>query len=864
MAPPRPKPFSFSSVKSGGLPAVEVPRDQPVMTAPDSQKQDLDLTEPTTPNQRPAAAPTGTAPPQPPAHTPQPPAPASRAPRPAPLQPAAVLDRMAEPAGKSGGVFILATAASVVWAGAVAAFALGFGAHNASSLSPLTIAFLVLIAVAPTGLIFACAIVVAQARLLTAEARRAKRLTDELIGPTAMAAAEAGAVVESMRGQIAIASEVANQAHEHLGALREALAMETDKLAAATAQASRTAISLVETLSRERGELNTLALTLDARSAAVTDAINRQAHMVAEASDLAETQLREAEAALAARAADLAAAAGEAVDASRVATEDLGRQIARMETASTGVGDQLQALEDGLTHQRAALVTVAHALRAEQEEFATLTESRTAALAEFLANARVDVADLNEATSIGAGALSELIGEARSKFRELAEAAGGERDAFARSAEGTLKDLSEAGAREREHLETAMRSTIEALSAAAVEAREAADVHAEAARARVDLLNEAAFTAGQTADQVFDTRLEQAKGIIESSAKMVEDAGREAAQRLEAQVAAARGAMDGLNAMMDEVAARAARLPEETGARAGEIKAAVDRGLDDLLASARRAAEETQAIDQAFQERVKRNYEMLSEAVQLMGVVAQGGQGASVLQRASPAERARSRVAAALPPREPLATPAQPASAQPAQAPPSAAADAPMAEATAATPSEAALRGRLRLTPTATDDEFKAVLDAAGGQAAAEEGGWTWKELLTTLDGAEGEPAGGVMDEARLGDVLFEEIQRMGIDPAALLPKGRIDEIAAAIQTGDMPGSREVVRTLAPAAIRRLTRRLISDGPFRTRAFALTARFGQLIQEASRNDKQGFQSAALLASSGGRAFLLLDAATVQG
>ena len=74
----------------------------------------------------------------------------------------------------------------------------------------------------------------------------------------------------------------------------------------------------------------------------------------------------------------------------------------------------------------------------------------------------------------------------------------------------------------------------------------------------------------------------------------------------------------------------------------------MQQGLDDLLASARRAAEETQAIDQAFQERVRRNYEMLSEAVQLMGVVAQGGQGASVLQRSSPADRARSRVAAAL------------------------------------------------------------------------------------------------------------------------------------------------------------------------------------------------------------------------
>jgi hypothetical protein len=826
MAPPRPKPLSFTSIKVGGLPAVEIPHDEASTIVPEAQQQDQALTTPQTSREPQPVAIASTA---------------ANAPVAGSLQPSMVLDRMAEPAASSRGAYLLATIASLVWAGAVAVIGFGYGLRSPGAVSPLAIAFLVLIAIAPMGLILACAMVVAQARVLTAEARRAKRLTDELIGPTALAAAEAGAVVEAMRGQIAVASEVANQARDHLTALREALAMETEKLADATAHASRTAIGLVETLSRERGELNTLALTLDARSAAVTDAINRQAHMVAEASDLAETQLREAEAALAARAADLAAAAGEAVDASRVATEDLGRQVARMETASTGVGDQLQALEDGLTHQRAALVTVAHALRAEQEDFASLTESRTAALAEFLANAKVDVADLNEATNIGAGALSELIGEARSKFRELAEAAGGERDAFASAAEGTLKNLSEAGAREREHLETAMRSTIEALSAAAVEAREAADVHAEAARARVDLLNEAAFSAGQKADQVFDTRMDQAKGIIEQSAQLVEDAGKEASQRLEAQVAAAREAMDGLNAMMDEVSARAARLPEETSARTSEIKAAVEQGLGDLLASAHRAAEETQAIDQAFQERVRRNYEMLSEAVQLMGVVAQGGKGASVLQRSTPAERAASRVAAALPPREPTALAAPDES---------------------SAGSDVALRGRLKLTPTATDDEFKAVFDAAGGQPpAAEEGAWTWKELLTTLDGSEGPPA--VIDDARLGDVMFGEIEAMGIDPAALLPKGRIEEIAAAVQTGDAAGGREVVRTLAPAAIRRLARRLVSDGPFRTRTLALTSRFGQVIAEASKNDKQGFQAAALLATNPGRAFLLLDAAAGQ-
>jgi hypothetical protein len=608
--------------------------------------------------------------------------------------------------------------------------------------------------------------------------------------------------------------------------------------------------------------------------------------MVAEASDLAETQLREAEAALAARAADFAAAAGEAVDVSRVAAEDLGRQIIRLETASGGVGQQLQALEEGLTQQRAALVTVAHGLRAEQEDFSLLAESRTAQLAQFLGAASVDVTALNDATAAGASSLSALIGEARARFGELAEAASAERDAFAQGAEGTLKTMQEAGAREREHLEAAMHSTIEALSAAAVEAREAADVHAEAARARVDLLNEAAFAAGQTADQVFEARLTQAQGLIEHAAQLVEDAGQKTAARLEAQVAAARDAMGQLNALIDDVTARAARLPEETGARAHEIKAAVEQGLDELLTSARRAAEETQAIDQAFQERVKRNYEMLSEAVQLMGVVASGGQGAAALQRSSPADRARSRVEAAA--QQALARPAPSLAPPTARTPAEAPSPSPELPVTAGEPAaEAPLRGRLKLTPTASDDEFKAVFEAASGQpapAATDDGGWTWKELLNTLDG-DATPADGASASAppvtsnaspevaaaapaesaqpASGDDLFDEIVTMGIDPNALLPKGRIEEIAAAVQTGDAAGAREVVRTLAPAAIRRIARRMLADPNFRARAQTLTVRYGEAVAEASQRDRQGFQAAALLGVNAGRAYLLLDAAAGQ-
>jgi len=841
------------------------------------------------------AAPDPEAAPEPPADVPpgpgsdlvQPPPPVASPPAPTasralatPLDSSTVLTRISETRRPSRTIYLMAALASVLWIGGLVAYVYGYQIKRGPlDLDPVSIALLALAGLGPVGFIWAGAYAVVQARILAGEARRSARLTDELVGPTALAAAQAGAVVESMRSQISTANEVANQAREHLAVLSQALARETEQLAQATAGASRTAISLVETLSRERAELNTLALTLDARSAAVTDAINRQARMVAEASDLAETQLREAEATLAARAADLAAAAGEATDASRVASEDLGRQVGRLETAGVGVGDQLRALEDGLTQQRAALVTVAHALRAEQEDFASLTESRTAQFTEMIANSRTDVAALSEATTQGGRALSDLLAEARAKFRELAEAATDERDAFAKSAEDTLKGLSEAGGREREHLESAMRSTIEALSHAATEAREAADVHAEAARARVDLLNEAAFSAGQKADQVFEARLTEARGLIEQSAKLVEDAGERAASQLETQMAAARTSVDSLNQAMDSVAARAARLPEETGARAKEITDAVEQGLADLSAAARRAADETQAIDQAFQERVRRNYEMLSEAVQLMGVVASGGQGASVLQRPTAAERVRTRIAAAAAsaPGEPApaapsptsaaaaAVEPAPADSAPQPAAPQPPADAPSLAAPPAAappptvrPFEAALRNRLRLTPTATDDEFKAVLGAVGASPpAADESGWTWKDLLTNLDG---ESAG---DEANLGEALFGEIEGMGIDPAALLPRSRIEEIAAVIQTGDGGGAREVVRTLAPAAIRRIARRLLSDAAFRGRCQQLVRTYADVVAQAATRDRQGYQVATVLASRPGRAYLLLDAAAAQ-
>lgn len=177
-------------------------------------------------------------------------------------------------------------------------------------------------------------------------------------------------------------------------------------------------------------------------------------------------------------------------------------------------------------------------------------------------------------------------------------------------------------------------------------------------------------------------------------------------------------------------------------------------------------------------------------------------------------------------------------------------------------------RPRLRLTPTATDREFSDVFEQATGRAPPEapkgpEGrdDWTWKDLLSAMDngdaGGQGE-AGGA--EPPLEDALRADIAELGIDPAALLPRARIDEIAAAIQAQDFDGAREVVRRLAPAATRRLARKLFSDDRLKRRAIAHLNEHQDLLAEAIERDHEGRLAAELLATEAGRVFLLLDAA----
>lgn len=796
--------------------------------------------------------------------------------RSAPTNPvAAPVAAYEEPVGEGRRIWAVALVLSILWAIGPIAFAWGYRGDVIPFQNDAFAMFVLgMLALGPAVLVWVAAYVVRQGQRLAAETRRAKRLADELVSPALLAGARTGDMVQAVRDEIVRAGQAAEEARETLLALRQVLAMESERLVAAAAESVRTASGLTQSLGTERTEMASLAVTLDAQSAAVADAIAKQAKMVAEASDLAETQLREAEALLAARAADLAAAAGETSDAARAAAEDLTRHIARLETAGVGVAEQISAVEAGLSEQRAGLVTVAHGLRADQEAFAAQAETNVAQLAEFISQARHSTAEMGDRAVQGGETLRQMIADAAAQFRELAETARAERDEFGQSTLYSLEQVSDAAGQERSRLEAQTRQAIESLHRAAEETRAAADRHAEAARAQVDQLSEAAFTAGQHANKVFEARLEEARGLIEHSAKLVEAAGDATARRLEEGALRARSTLEELTAMLADVEARAARLPATARDQAEHVRQAVADSIDELMDHARKTAEETQAIDDAFQERVRRNYEMLSEAVRLMGSVAGHGAALTAPQLrerapapAAPAPAPKARSAAPPPPLPPVPT--------------AAAEDDDLELTVPAAPARPAPKptrgGRLRLTPPSSDDEFETIFEQAGGRPApagdeddaAEE--WTWKDLLSSLEeepAAPPEPVRGrtpapepIRDDEpqdALEDVLSAEVTGMGIDPTALLPRSRIDEIAAAIHARDMEAARDVVRRLAPAATRRLSRRLFTDDGLKRQVAQYLANYQDMLRDAAERDK--FLVGALLGSDAGRIFLLFDAA----
>ena len=765
-----------------------------------------------------------------------PPAVVDEAPPPAAVA-AQASSRRAPAARPGGNAYLIAGLASALWIGGVASwFAYEFGS-GAVQLEPLRLAVYALIALAPAGLAIMLAHAVRQGASLALETCRARDMAESLVGPTALAAHQTGQVLTALRGDIDQAALAAERARNDMALLREALAQETARLNEAADGAGRMARRLSDQQGREREQMGALGVQLDSQAAGVIDAVERQSRMVVDASDLAQTQLREAEAALAARAADLAAAAGEAQDAARAAADDLARQTLRLETAGTGVAEQIQSVEEGLSQQRAALVTAAYALRTDQEDFSAQIESQRAQFTEQLSLTRSAAGELNQTSGDVSDALKAQVEAVTDQFRALVDLSQREADGFDHATKLALDRFEALAAEARDLLVEETRRALSALQATADEQRAAATAAIEQAQIRADRLGESLFDAAQKADEAAEARIDGARKIVNQTADMVDLTGEKVIERLEGTLERMTAALAQVETVVAEMDDRASRLPEEAAARVNAVRASVESGLSALSAASRKAAEDTEALESGFQDRVRRNYEMLTEAVRVMGVVSGD----------TPASRRREPLLSATAPETPRYKP-RPVEPKPEPKP---------------EPKERGfgLRGRLRLEPTGD-----AAPVPTPAPTPARDEPLDWSDLADDQDQEANEapleldaPVATPVDAAALADRVTAAIRRMGVDPNALLPRARIEEAARALSAQEPDRARQIVRRVAPAAVRSVSRRILADAELRADADAYVRAFGREMQDHARQgDAHDVQ--ARLATDEGRAFMLLDAA----
>lgn len=759
-------------------------------------------------------------------------------------------------------VYLYAVLASALWVGGLLAFAVGFQSRlGALAFEPFSTAVFGFLALAPVGFIGFSAFAFNQGTRFAREAARAKILADGLTTPVTDAAIAAGSAVATLRSEISGATDAASRARIELTTLREGLAEETRRLLEAANESVRTTQHLTQVMGEEREALGRVTSALDHQADRVVSSVERQARMVAEASDLAETQLREAEAALTARAADLTAAAEDANRGTQAAGQGLEVQIERLETATRTVSDRMMDADAGMDRQRLMLSTTLDSLKAEQEKFEQAFAERHDQLAHLVSQS-IEAAQ----------AVSQSVAEANQQFDELAEtsvdraeaigdAARQHRTAIATAAVDSLSALTDASLRHRDMLLAETQYMMDAMAQAADDARLAAEDQMAQVRGQIDQLGEASFTVGQQAEAMFEARLNEARTLIEQSARLAEEAGARSSEQLTQGLVSTRAVVSEFSDLLASLESRMANLPKEAARQAEMVTSGLAQGLiqgiEELTLAARRAAEDSQAFDVEFKDRVRRNYEALGLAV--MQLEAMGKR--PTLSAGTAAQAPASTMGAATTVSSPRPVAGRPVLRTP---PAGSVRPEPVARPWAKM-DDGQSRPRLKLrpaiepaTPPAPQETAPPPPPPAAATAVSDEkpDQWSWKDLLTSLEQ-------DFVEDDQLGPILAQELQDMKIDTQSLLPRASVEDIATSINAGDYDAALNRVTGLAQNSIRRLAKRLQSDKGLMTKAERFVETQSNMIVDAASRDKEGFLMPTLLSNEQGRAYLLYAAALAE-
>lgn len=729
----------------------------------------------------------------------------------------------------------IAFLASILWIGSLIAFVLGFQSRvGPFDFDPFILGIFTLLALGPLGFVFFAAYALGQGQWFGDEARRTQTLADHMITPAAIAIGDTSLLLEKIRSEITAAATAANLARDEIGALGKVLAVETQRLTEAAADSTKSAYEMSTALGQERNALGAMSKTLDDQVARINEAVTRNARLIVDASEVADTQIREAENILAARTIDLSAAANDAAATARLASDGIGAEIERLNTAGLQFNDQVHGVQDALARQVDVLNETALGLRNEQDQLDSALVARRAQLADMIAQSR-DAADaVNQTTHDATQQMERLSQISKERAEELNEAARNHRAALASAAIESLSAIADASSRHRDLLLEQTQDLIDTMNQAAQQAQASAEAHINTANNQLSQMSEAAFGAGQQAEAMFAARLDDARTLIEQSVRLAEEAGARSAEQLSRNLGSTRDAVNQFADLLADFEHRIGTLPNEANRQAQlaseRLAEGIASGIAHMAEAAKKVAEETLAIDARFQERVRKNYQALGEAVRQLEQVASVTKATLAAQVA--AKDAVTQTSTA--PRPALQRPSPP---RPPVQPPG--------------PTEAE-RPRLRLTPTESDTQVSSVFDRAR-PIAAKEDPVSWKDLLTAIDDKP-------VDDEQLADQMVQEIRLLQIDTPNMLPRPQIDEIAALINKNDLRDARNRVKQAAGSIVQQLARRLASNPALSAKVRRFVSRQSAVLASAAARDRDGFLTATLLANEQGRVFLLMEAA----
>ncbi len=349
----------------------------------------------------------------------------------------------------------------------------------------------------------------------------------------------------------------------------------------------------------------------------------------------------------------------------------------------------------------------------------------------------------------------------------------------------------------------------EELQNAAEQAKAALDTYADAITRRMEHANEASFTASSWADKTLE-KLQEATNALD--------------ERLQS-------------------------LPEAADASSQQVEAILRKRLQQLNEASLQAADEARSIDEAFQGRIRHNYELLSDFMLKMGATA--SPKAPEIELPNPLDlRAKTQADA------PVAANLETGSAEP----------DPIVE-PASSEQSGATEQSLKSTASEATLESLAELEEENRPAvpATKKEGWHWKDVLSRIDtptSASSEKSNGKTDLTGPVDRLVAALRKLEIHPDNLFDATSYRAAALARISNGHRTMADVVRVDADDAINQLNKLFEQDPGLKQDAQDFIAELREKVDKAAKLGNQ-LHVETHLRTGDGPAYLLLEAALIE-